>query len=143
MRFDTIAPPCRETDKGGIIGAGKAARQSIESVPSDGLQPGQFLSVQRTLRDRRGSRAPGDLSEQAELRNRIGEEIEKAVVELAIEEPAWGQVRVANELKKKGITVSLLVSAALTALLIKPWAKGRKTIEPSLRVCCRRKISRR
>jgi len=85
----------------------------------------------------------GDLSEQAELRNRIGEEIEKAVVELAIEEPAWGQVRVANELKKKGITVSLLVSAALTALLIKPWAKGRKTIEPSLRVCCRRKISRR
>jgi hypothetical protein len=27
-------------------------------------------------------------------------------VELAIEEPAWGQVRAANELKKKGITVS-------------------------------------
>jgi Winged helix-turn helix len=40
------------------------------------------------------------------LRNRIAEEIEKAVVDLAIEEPAWGQVRVANELKKKGKTVS-------------------------------------
>ena len=40
------------------------------------------------------------------LRNRIGEEIETAVVELAIEEPAWGQVRVANELKKKGKTIS-------------------------------------
>ena len=40
------------------------------------------------------------------LRNRIGEEIETAVVELAIEELAWGQVRVANELKKKGITIS-------------------------------------
>jgi Winged helix-turn helix len=40
------------------------------------------------------------------LRNRIGEEIETAVVELAIEEPAWGQVRVANELKKKGMTIS-------------------------------------
>jgi len=43
---------------------------------------------------------------KANLRNRIGEEIEKAVVELAIEEPAWGQVRAANELKKKGITIS-------------------------------------
>ena len=40
------------------------------------------------------------------LRNRIAEEIEKAVVELTIEEPAWGQVRTANELKKKGITLS-------------------------------------
>jgi hypothetical protein len=40
------------------------------------------------------------------LRNRIAEEIEKAVVELAIEEPAWGQVRAANELKKKWVTVS-------------------------------------
>ena len=40
------------------------------------------------------------------LRNRIAEEIETAVVEMAIEEPAWGQVRVSNELKKKGMTIS-------------------------------------
>jgi len=40
------------------------------------------------------------------LRNRIAEEVESTVVKLAIEEPAWGQVRAANELKKNGITVS-------------------------------------
>jgi transposase InsO family protein len=40
------------------------------------------------------------------LRNRIAEDIEEAVTAVAIEEPAWGQVRVSNELKKKGMTVS-------------------------------------
>lgn len=40
------------------------------------------------------------------FKNRIGEEIEAAVVELAIEQPAWGQVRVANELKRRGMTIS-------------------------------------
>ena len=40
------------------------------------------------------------------LKNRIAVEIEEAIVALAIDQPAFGQVRVANELKKRGMTVS-------------------------------------
>ena len=39
-------------------------------------------------------------------KNRVDPGIEKTVVEMAIERPAWGQVRVANELKKKGLSIS-------------------------------------
>src|SRR5436309_9975399 len=40
------------------------------------------------------------------LRNRVEPRIEHAIVDLAIEQPAYGQVRVANELKRRGLTVS-------------------------------------
>jgi transposase InsO family protein len=40
------------------------------------------------------------------LKNRVPIEVEQAVIEFAIEKPAFGQVRVSNELKKKGIFVS-------------------------------------
>ena len=40
------------------------------------------------------------------IKNRIEEAVEKAVLELAIEQPAFGQLRASNELKKKGIFVS-------------------------------------
>jgi transposase InsO family protein len=40
------------------------------------------------------------------LKNRVDETIEAAVLELAIEQPTWGQLRVSNELAKKGMKVS-------------------------------------
>ena len=40
------------------------------------------------------------------LKNRVEEHIEKAVVDLAMEQPALGQLRVSNELKKQGILIS-------------------------------------
>ena len=39
-------------------------------------------------------------------KNRIEPEIEKAVIDIATDQPALGQVRVSNELKKKGIFIS-------------------------------------
>lgn len=40
------------------------------------------------------------------LKNRIEAHIEQAVVSFAIEQPAYGQVRVSNELKKRGLFIS-------------------------------------
>jgi len=40
------------------------------------------------------------------IKNRVEEHLEKAIVELAVDKPALGQVRVANELARQGMTIS-------------------------------------
>lgn len=40
------------------------------------------------------------------VKNRIDPLIEKAVLDLAIENPAWGQVRASNELRRNGFSIS-------------------------------------
>jgi transposase InsO family protein len=61
----------------------------------------------KELYDTGGETALMELSRrQPNLKNRIAPEIEERVVALAVDEPAWGQKRVANELAKHGISVS-------------------------------------
>jgi len=43
---------------------------------------------------------------QPNIKNRVDEQTETAVVECAIEEPAHGQVRASNELRKRGVFIS-------------------------------------
>ncbi len=54
-----------------------------------------------------GEQALKDLSRKKPIpKNRVEPEIEKAVCDIAIENPALGQLRVSNELRKKGLFVS-------------------------------------
>jgi hypothetical protein len=61
----------------------------------------------KELYDKGGELALMEISRKKPIpKNRVEEHVEHAVVELAIEKPAYGQVRVVSELTQRGLFVS-------------------------------------
>ncbi len=61
----------------------------------------------KELYENGGEEALMDISKKKPLlKNRVPEHVEKAVVDLATDNPALGQLRAANELQKRGVMVS-------------------------------------
>ena len=61
----------------------------------------------RDLYEKGGDLALAEITRsKPNMKNRAAPEVEAAVVAMAIDQPAWGQARAANELKKRGIEVS-------------------------------------
>jgi transposase InsO family protein len=61
----------------------------------------------KELYDKGGDLALAEISRKKPvIKNRVAEEIGTVIVELAVEQPAFGQVRIANELARRGLKVS-------------------------------------
>lgn len=93
--------------KVGLLELAKQLGNVSEACKTFGYSRDTFYRY-RDLYDNGGEEALKEISRKgrAQLKNRVPEQVEKAVIDVAIEFPAYGQLRASNELRKKGVIIS-------------------------------------